>query len=694
MTTDTVQADVVAKRMELLAGQAEYFMTALEATEPSIDLDSGELLVGPNHMNCKPSDAKDIPCPGDNYHYPSGMMNILKRGLTGIASTARQNAAKFDGERAQHLGVLADCYEATAPYCRKWAKCARDMAENAPSVYHRMRLITIADNCDALAEGPPATFHQAAQLVWFALAFRNNNLFSPLGRLDLYMGPFYHADLDAGRITPEMGQEIVDELFRKIDTIGLGDSLMNLMLGGVDVDGNDMTNDVTIMMIDASITQRITSPLVNIRVHSGTPDRLREKITELQLMGEGKGTLFNDEVIIPSMVEAGIPLELARNYACDGCNELLIDGQSVIEFNAMECAKSVELMLFNGKANPEADRKKLMAAYHYVGENVEVDAHTQEGFESGDFTTMQTFDEVFEAFMSQYLHHVGEGLDWLNRNAQENNVNGITSPFLAGSFAPCIETGLDPLRGGAEYRMFMIFSGSITTAADALAGIKKVIFEDKACTQQELLDALTVDWEGHDALRERFLAAPKFGNDDDYVDQIAAEIARRFSAFVRSFDHNLPAPIHPALFCHVFNVWSVTTGALPCGRKRGEPIGEHFSPVPGRAVNGPTAVINSMCKAPLNEMVGTAVTHVSLSRSALGTDAEAGTLLRTLVDTGLDMGLICVNFPVYSVDQMLDAQAHPERHKDLIVRVWGFSERFINLDKRLQDHLIARAVKE
>ncbi|MCP4639250.1 MAG: hypothetical protein GY851_02385, partial [bacterium] len=114
---------------------------------------------------------------------------------------------------------------------------------------------------------------------------------------------------------------------------------------------------------------------------------------------------------------------------------------------------------------------------------------------------------------------------------------------------------------------------------DALAGIKKVVFDDKACTQQELLDAMRVDWEGHEALRERFLAAPKFGNDDDYVDLIAAEIATRFSAFVRGYEHDLPAPMHPAMFCHVFNVWSVTTGALPCGRKRGEPIGDSHGSV-------------------------------------------------------------------------------------------------------------------
>ncbi len=683
-----------AESADLATKLAEWFWTMLAETPVSVDVDANELLVGPSRMNCQAAwDKHPGACGADGYHCPLGTKQLLALGLAGIAETAAANAAGLAGAEADYLFAIARCYEAACSYVSAWADAAADAADAAVGD-NRLRLTRIAGNCRALAEGPPADFHSAVQLLMFALPMRNGPYSTPPGRLDVHLQPFYAADLQRGSITPEFAQELIDELFVKMDKMGAGDGLMNLVVGGVDAEGNDATNDVSFMMVDAATRLCIASPLMNIRVHARTPEDFRRKLTELQLARTGGCTVLNDEVIIPAFVAEGIAPDLARNYCCDGCNELLFDGESLIDFTMVEAAKSLEVMLFNGRECPLPAAFVPQAKYHYARDDLQ-EARTglELGYATGDFTKMTSFEEVFEAYVRQYVHQLRCVLrsfcDGIRRWAAES----MTDLFFAGTFPECLATGRDPLCGGARHRTFMVFAGSLPTVADGLAAIKRVVFEDRASAPGELLAALKADWEGYEPLRRHCLGAPKFGNDDPFVDEIAAELVRRYEETVRSFDHHLPYPVLPALFCHTFNLISMTVNATPDGRKRGDPVAEHFSPVPGRAVSGPTAVINSMTRAPLHRMTGTAVTHVSLSRSALGTPAQATVLVRTLLDTALEMGLTVANFPIYDVEQMIDAQVHPECHADLMVRVWGFSDRFTTLDKRLQDHLIARAVK-
>ena len=681
-------------RVEFAGKMADWFRAMLEETAISVPAEKDEHLVGPSNMNSKAASDR---FPGvwgaDGYHCPLGTKQLMELGLAGIAKTAATNAAKLTGLESRYLAAIARCYEAASSYAAAWADAAAEAADAAVGE-HRLRLTRIAASCRTLAEGPPDSFQSALQLLWFALPMRNASLTSPPGRLDLHLGPIYQADLARGNITPEFAQGLVDELLTKMDHIWTGDGLMNLVLGGVDADGNDVTNDVSFMMVDTATRLKLASPQMNIRIHSGTSEHFRQKVTELQLAPTGGCSVLNDEVLIPAFVAEGIPLDLARNYCCDGCNELLFDGESLIDFTMVEAVKSLELTLFNGRECPLPEGFVPRANYHYANdEPPEVRTGLELGHESGDFTEMTSFEQVFEAYVDQYIFQLNRVLtgfcDGIRRSAAEN----MTDLFFAGTFPECLATGRDPMNGGVRHRAFMIFAGSIPTVADGLAAVKQVVFEDRAATPAELLDALRADWDGHEVLRKRCQAAPKFGNDDPRVDEIAAEIVRRFDQALRGFQHGLAYPVLPALFCHTFNMISMTVNATPDGRKRGDPVAEHFSPVPGRALSGPTAVINSMTRAPLERMTGTAVTHVSLSRTSLGTPAQAAVLVRNLLDTALEMGLIVANFPIYDVEQMIDAQDHPERHGDLMVRVWGFSDRFITLDKRLQDHLIARAVK-
>ncbi|MHC4561874.1 MAG: pyruvate formate lyase family protein [Planctomycetota bacterium] len=692
--SDTASAQQVdPDHAEFISRLGDWFVAMLDETP--IEFEEGDScnLVSPIRLN---HDAANKLVPdtwgADGYHQSLGTKQLMELGLAGIAEMAERNAEKVKGFNHHYLLGIARVYRRACQYCRDWADAAAEAADAAVDE-GRLRLKRIESVCRSLAEGPPQSLHEAVQLAWFGMTMRNACLTSPPGRLDQYLYPFYQADLERGDITPEFAQLLIDELFVKLDQVWTGDGLMNLVIGGVDAEGNDATNEMSFMMAETATRLVLACPQMNVRVHSGTPESFRQKLTALQLAPTGGCSVLNDEVLIPAFVAEGIPVDLARNYCCDGCNELLFDGESLIHFTMVEAVKSLEVMLFNGQEIPLPEGFVPRANYHYaVDEAPEVGTGLELGYETGDFATMTSFEQAFDAYLDQYLYQLRRVMEGFTKGVRDSRTERVTDPFLAGTFRECLETGKDPQDGGVRWQSMMIFAGSLPTVADGLAAIKKVVFDDKACAPAELLDALRDDWEGHEALRKQFQAAPKFGNDDEYVDEIAAELVRRFDAEVRGFEHDLGYPVFPALFCHTFNLISMTVNATPDGRKRGDAVAEHFSPVPGRALSGPTAVINSMKRAPLDRMCGTAVTHVSLSRTALGTPAEAAVVVRNLLDTALGMGLIVVNFPIYDVEQMIDAQKNPDQHADLMVRVWGFSDRFITLDKRLQDHLIARAV--
>ena len=690
------------KLIPLIEKAADFFRDMINAVEMEIqDVDND--LIGPprlkNEYKWNKQDEEHIV---DSMHFPLGTGQLMLLGFRGIADAAAANSKKTQGLESEYLSAISTCHNAACEYASKWAAAAKEAAaaaaESGISTTSRQkdydRLCRIAAACKALSQGAPKTFQEALQLFWFALPIRNAGSSSTLGRLDQHFYPFYARDLKTGAITPQRAQEMIDELLEKINRIWIGDGLMTLVVGGLTKGGDDATNAVSRMFVDAATRLRLVNPQINVRIHSETPGDFRDVVTTLQLTPGGECTILNDEAIIPTLIASGVNIEMARNYCCDGCNELIYDGESLIVFFAMEAVKCLELTLFNGAECPVQNEEEIKSNYLYDNEdNPVVSTSMTTGYESGDFTQMSSFDQVLDAFFRQHEFQIRKFAERLARHISAYRSHNISPPFLAGTFPDCLSTGTDPLRGGIARRVFMLFSGSIPTVADGLAAIRKVVFEDKTASPSEMLQAITADWVGHDALRQQCLAAPKFGNDDESVDSIAAEIADRFAECLADFQGEQPEPILPALFCHEFNRHAMIASATPDGRKRGEPIAEHFSPVPGRAVNGPTAVIKSIARAPLSKMAGTAVSHVSLSRASLPSNDQAESLLRQLVDSALAQGLMVLHMPIYDVDRLRDAQVHPELHQDLMVRVWGFSEKFVKLDRRVQDHIISRAIR-
>ena len=306
---------------------------------------------------------------------------------------------------------------------------------------------------------------------------------------------------------------------------------------------------------------------------------------------------------------------------------------------------------------------------------------------------MGSFDEFLEAFMRQYLHHVELGVAAQTDKMKHLAAEAVSSPVMAGTFDSVLRSGIDPHRGGVAVMEQAMFLGSLGTVADSLAAVRKIVFEEEACTPAGLLEALADDWKGHESLRCRCAAAPKFGNDDDYVDLIIADVIRRTLEHMGSLPSYGGVPVWPCLFNHGFVGTAQMCGATPDGRHWMDPVGEHFSPTPGRAVKGPTAVIRSVTKAPLADCVGVAIFHIALARSVAPRGEKSRALIESLINTAFRLGATVMNVAIYDVDALKDAKSHPEKHEDLIIRVWGYSARFTSLSEDMQDHIIARAIQ-
>ncbi len=469
-----VEEDIIATRLQTAKAGTHYLLACIEAA-PAVIPDEG-ILAGPDGQLAAVEGLKNPGGLDDNLHFPMDVGNLLSLGVPGIAETARTNGASMEYERREYLECIADTFDGITSYIERHAGRAREMLAGAAGE-ERERLRVIADNCATLSLGPPVTFMQAVQLFWFVHIIRGRNRWaSTIGRLDQHLYPFYQADISEGRITREEALEVLCELWRgfnrQVDHPSYG--LLNLVVGGQDAEGNDATNDVSCLIIDASLSVSDTNPFVSVRIHDRTPPAFIDKVCELHLVGQGQGTVYNDEIIIPALVEYGIPLELARIYANDGCNEITIDGCSTIALSFVDALKSLELALFDGKECPSARQEPKR---HCATTDRPVEHHlAKPGFESGHLGDDASFEDVFEAFMTQWFWQLEQHLKSASDGIENRSRKMSTVPVTAGTFASVLRSGLDPLRGGVDVPEHVTFLNSIPTVGDCLAAIRKVTY--------------------------------------------------------------------------------------------------------------------------------------------------------------------------------------------------------------------------
>jgi formate C-acetyltransferase len=440
-------------------------------------------------------------------------------------------------------------------------------------------------------------------------------------------------------------------------------------IGGVDAQGNDVSNDLSYIVLDATKSVRAIVPPLALRWHDQIPGKLVDKAIEVMASGMPQPAIFNDKVNIVRLVNLGCSLEDARSYSINNCMVPTIPGKNLNHISAWASGVPLPLCLTTALGMPHLLYKK-------AGETVI------------DPGKIGSFEELMDATVENYkwtIHRlvlIGNLADALYREYAPR-------PFLSAILDDCIERAQDAREWNYEpdYRDVTLFG--LNTVADSLAAIKKVVFEDKKASMGEMIDALKKNWEGYETLRKACLDAPKFGNDDDYVDLISRELARRFSQETQKCRTNRDTPVIPdGTAATAWWSFGRICGATPDGRFSGDAFNDgSVSPTAGRDHKGPTAVLKSVSKVdPLiswNQLFNQTVMPDHLQ----GHNAR---LFAQYLKTFGDLGIHHIQFTTVSRDMLEDAQKHPEKHPALQVRVAGFAAYFIDLDKNLQDSIIAR----
>lgn len=636
----------------------------------------------------------------DNCHYPMAD-SYLQYGIDGVIRIAAetletlQNNLQSELQDQTQLDIaylesLLHVWKCFRQFVADHMVLALECAKQETSDTKKKRYEKIAKICQNLTINKPNTFCEALQLFWFAYLFRSPFGAGCIGRLDQLLYPFYKHDCEMGIWDQQEAEKMLEEMFTRMNEINTGDTLRNLMLSGQDAKGNDQTNEITYLILEVYEHTGGAEPHLNVRFHEKTPKKLRDNCIKMLSSGSGQPTIYFDEAVLPAMEKAGICHEDACQYANDGCTETVIAGKSAIVFWQYEMVKTVELTLFGGNENPcvkpVSMKKNSIHGVEFIPKT-----NLLLGIKSKKPQELTTFSEFLSAFFEQMDHQLDNYFLIIKQKMEEDQTVSVTNPFTAGTFEKCLRTGKDPLRGGGfDITNYQLLSGSIGTAADCLYAIQSAVYEKKLVTMEELIKALSVDFEGYEVLRQQLLHLPKYGNDKKEVDALAKQIADHFLARVNAFRGPENTLLYPGLYNIDFKIFANVTGATPDGRRFRDAIAEHCSPTPGAAKKGPTAILNSASTLPMKEGFASSVLHLTLDKNGYSMGADRIKIIDTLLRASEKKKIPVLSLTMYDKAELLDAQLHPEKHQDLIVRVWGFQARFTELDKELQDHIINR----
>ena len=616
---------------------------------------------------------------------------LFKKGFGGIIREAQDHISKLDPTDPKDL-EKKDFYESVLltskgiiRYANRYAEAADKMAATEKDPVRAAELRQIAANCRRVPENPPESFYEAIQFLWFVQVggiLSENPLSLNPGRFDQYMDPYYEADLKASAITPDFAQELVDALWLKYSewvwTISANtadyfagyNQFQNLTVGGKTREGRDGTNPVTFMALKATEEVKSHQPGLSVRVHADCPKEFLDGVTHLVSKGTGFPAIHSDSVGYQMLINAGYEPDDARDWNNCGC--VVPHYRKTGEWTAavnMNFGSALEYALNQGRS--------LM-----TGEKM--------GLDEKPAGTFASYEEVEDAFYRQFDNLCRHAII-LTVEAQRLHVEMVPRPFLSSCIEHCMESGTDLSKGGAKYNIGPVITGiGLAVVANSLAAVKKLVFEDKVCDMAALAKALQADWAGYEDLREQAKAAPKYGNDDDYVDSIAQKLANHFYHEIHQYKDIFGSPFLTA-FMGISNYIPMgrVLGATPDGRKGGEPSSEGVSPFVGTDTSTPLAAMRSTAK--LNQEVhsGGTLLNLRLNPELVATkrgQANLGAMVQTL----FSLGAFHVQFNCISSETLRDAQAHPENYKDLLVRVAGYSTQFVNLSKSMQDAIIAR----
>ena len=611
-------------------------------------------------------------------HNSIGYEKVLKKGFLGIKKDAEERLARLDHNNPEELkkapflkGVII-AMEAAAEIGKRFAARARKMAEIEEETVRKEELLKIADVCDWVPANPARSFHEALQSVFFTrmLVMWETSLCvsHSVGRIEQFLNSYYERDIKERKLTKEETQELIDCFLIKLNHMGYGD---HVAVGGIKVNGQDATNDISYMILDGMAHVRLTEPFASIMVHSKTPDSLLIKACQLLSLGTGHPVFINNDVQVDQMLARAIPLEHARTVTQVGCYEPVIAGYDAgtLPSGLMNLASMMELVMSNGWN-------------HYYQKKL--------GLESGDPRQFKSFEELQEAFRSQVAWLVKD-IILVEKIVEQTLVELTPTPYESALIEDCIEKGISREAGGARYNFGpMVLGTGAIDAGNSLAAIKRLVFEEGKITMDQLCNALDNNFKGYDNLRQMLLKEPKFGNDDDYVDEQVAWVSHVFAEEVKKIKNprggygtTIGAPMQMYVYA------GSATGALPSGRLAGEPLSDAWSPCAGTDLNGPTSVFKSHGKIDHVELLSGVTLNMRLDPELFnGEDGikRCADMIRGFVD----QKVFQVQINVISSETLRAAQKEPNKFRDVMVKVAGYSDYFVTLPKELQDGIIAR----
>ena len=622
---------------------------------------------------------------GSNKIYTKGLLDYqedIRRAMDALDFVHDKDAL----HRKEELSAMRIACEAVMILGRRYEALAREMAAAETDPQWKADLLTIAENCAVVPAHKPQTFHQALQMYWFVHLAVTSELnpwdsYSP-GRLDQHVYPFYRDDVAAGRLTRDQALELLECLWVKFNNqpappkvgvtlkeSGTYTDFANINTGGIAPDGSDGVNDVSYLILDCMDDMKLLQPSSNVQTSRKTPMKFLLRAREISRKGWGQPAFYNTEAIVQELLAAGKSLEDARRGGTSGCVETGAFGnEAYILTGYFNLPKILELTLYNG--------------YDHV-------AGRQLGLPLGSAEDFHSYEELLDAYHKQIDY-------FLDIKVKGSNIiesiyaNYMPVPFLSVITNDCIAAGRDYNAGGARYNTSYLQGVGIGTVTDSLAAIRYQVYDKKNITMKELLRAMREDFANDPQLLNLVQNySPKYGNDDDYADDVMRSVFEYYRDAVTGRPNQRGGTYRVNMLpttCHVY--FGEVMLASANGRRAGKPVSEGISPDKGADTNGPTAVLRSCAKMDHLSTGGTLLNQKFTPSVVAGEDGLRQ--MANLIRAYFNMDGHHIQFNVIDRQTLLDAQAHPEEYKDLIVRVAGYSDHFRNLSRALQDEIIAR----
>ena len=615
----------------------------------------------------------------------------LELGPQGLMQKAKDQWKTCDESQKEFYECTILVLEGACTFMRRYHDLIMDMIGDVEDDYHDS-LKEVAQICLNLSKRPPESFHEAVQSLWFLFVIlhmeSNASSFSP-GRMDCYLYPYYQKDIESQKISQADALEILECLWLKFNQVvylrnqnsakyfagfPIG---FNIAIGGVDEQGNDTYNELSLLCLKAQYDLCLPQPNLSVRLNKNSSHEFMQEAIKVVAKGSGMPQFFNDEAIIKTMVDdLGIEEKDARNYAIVGCVELTTHGNNLGWSDAamFNLNKALELTLNHGKC--------LLT-------------NEQIGLDLGSLDTYDTFEDLENAFQKQIDYFIEEMMK-AEVIVEKAHQDCLPSAFLSTVIDDCLEKGLDVTRGGAKYNLSGIQMIQIANLADSLAALKQLVYDENIIDAHELLLALQNDFQGYEIIQTMLLnKVPKYGNDVKWVDHLGAKWAEYFREQMKHYTNYRGGLYHTGMYTVSAHVpMGENVGASPDGRNAYKPLADGgMSPVYGRDICGPTAVLKSVSR--LNNSLTTNGGLLNMKFLPEFFQSQSGMLkFESLLRAFIDLEVPHIQFNVVRKEDLVDAKVHPQQHRSLTIRVAGYTAYFVELAGKLQDEIIERTSYE